>query len=202
MSDVTRLDLLRHGETTAGHCFLGATDAPLSEKGWRQMHSATQGKRYQKIVCSPLARCAEFARQLAQTDNLSLTIENDFREINFGDWEAKTTQQVWASHEKLLKKFWYDPVKNTPPNGESYAEFNFRLTSVVEKIIKQYHNEHVLLIVHGGVIRNIISNVLSIPFKKSLQVRIDYAGLSRIDCYDESKSVGFINQRIESSTCE
>lgn len=196
MSKITRIDLLRHGETTAGVCFLGATDAPLNVEGWQQMQAAIMRESYQQCISSPLKRCADFAQKTSQENKIPLAIENELQEINFGDWESKTTEQIWGKESTQLKLFWQDPIKNTPPKGECYTAFQERVNRVFKKIANTYQGKHILLIAHGGVIRQILSEILALDFKQTQKIRIDYAGLSRLEYYDESVSLAFINQRV------
>jgi len=192
----TRIDLLRHGETTAGRCLLGSTDALLSDSGWQQMHAAVKNKNYQRIISSPLKRCAEFSKQLSKENNLPLSIEDDLREIHFGDWEAKPINEIWESQQVLLSAFWDDPVNNAPPNAERLIDFEVRVNVAFNKIKNDYKGDNILMIIHGGVIRQILSNILSVPFKTAQQFNIDYASTSRLNCFDESINIEFINQQI------
>lgn len=190
------IKLLRHGETTAGPCFLGSTDAPLSELGWQQMQSAVKHKTYTSIISSPLKRCAEFAQQLANKSKLPLSFESKLREISFGDWEAKTTEQLWKAEQTELKAFWADPINNTPPNAEKLQAFQARVNHAFDAILKTHPNGSILLIVHGGVIRQIVSHVLSLPYVKAQKINFDYAGLTQVECYDGNLSLSYINQRV------
>lgn len=68
---VFRIDLLRHGETDAGQCFLGRTDAALTDRGWQQMHAGLEGVRpedYEGVFSSPLQRCSAFTEQWAGSE--------------------------------------------------------------------------------------------------------------------------------------
>jgi len=197
MQACTTIELLRHGETTAGSCFLGSTDAALSDLGWQQMQSVINNKKYNRIISSPLKRCANFAQQFAKKNNLALIIEDDLREIHFGDWEAKTTNELWETQQNELKAYWDDPISYTPPNAENFSDFQLRVNSVFEKITKKYKDERILLVVHGGVIRQVFSFVLSIPFTKTQQIHIDHGGLARVVCYDDNMSLGFVNLKAE-----
>lgn len=200
-SNPLQLNLLRHGETilnesSTNSIFLGSTDVPLSELGWQQMHAAIKTENYQRVISSPLKRCADFSKKLASNNNIALVIEDDLREINFGDWEAKTIKNIWAKQEKLLSQFWHDPLKNTPPKGETLIDFQYRVSAAFEKIINEYKDEKILMVVHGGVIRQLIANVMCVPFKSTLPITIDYASLTRLDCYAESIKLSFINQQV------
>ena len=192
-----RIDLLRHGETVAGSCFLGSTDAGLNDAGWQQMHSAIKDKKYQRIISSPLKRCAEFSQQFSQRNNIPLVVETGLCEMHFGDWEVKSVETIWKEQQDLLSAFWEDPLKNAPPNGEKLIDFQSRVNAAFNKIRNEYNEERILVVAHGGVIRQILATILSVPFKNIQQINIDYAGLSRLDCYAENVSLAFINQRIE-----
>ena len=69
MNDVTttRLDYLRHGQPIGGQRFRGnGIDDPLSGLGWRQMReTAAAIGSWQRVITSPMQRCAAFAEWLA-----------------------------------------------------------------------------------------------------------------------------------------
>ncbi|VAW55490.1 hypothetical protein MNBD_GAMMA07-2087, partial [hydrothermal vent metagenome] len=136
-----------------------------------------------------------FAQNLAKNKNILHIIEPDLREIHFGDWEAKTTEHLWKGQKNQLMAFWDDPINNMPPNAESLEGFQARVNAVFERIThaKNEKNTHILVIAHGGVIRQIIANILSIPHSKAQLMQVDYGSMSQIGCYDGHLSIGCIN---------
>lgn len=127
MSDVTVVELLRHGEPEGGQKFRGAVDDPLSPRGWEQMRAAVGDYRgWQAIVSSPLIRCAAFAHELAERLNCPLEIVQGFSELSFGIWEGRAVAEVNATDPLTLARFWRDPVAYPVPNGEPVADFNGR----------------------------------------------------------------------------
>jgi broad specificity phosphatase PhoE len=58
---VSHVFLLRHGLTVSYGCYCGSTDVALREEGWRQLWAAVDGYAWQRILSSPLRRCADFA---------------------------------------------------------------------------------------------------------------------------------------------
>ena len=59
-----RVTILRHGETELGSGLRGSLDDDLTEQGWQQMWSALPAQpRWQRIVSSPLRRCALVPRR-------------------------------------------------------------------------------------------------------------------------------------------
>jgi alpha-ribazole phosphatase len=65
----------------------------------------------------PLSRCHHFAKLLSSELQLTLVTTPAFQEIDFGDWEGKTAEQIDA---QLLSQFYADPVNFSPPNGEPF----------------------------------------------------------------------------------
>jgi len=178
---VTIIDLLRHGEPEGGSKFRGSLDDPLSELGWEQMRNCLGAKYpWQSIVSSPLRRCHDFARELAQKSNIELDVINDLREISFGSWEGMTSQQVMDEDSDLLRAFWQDPMKNTPPQGEALTQFASRVENAWQLLLSSYCGEHLMLVCHGGTIRVILTYILNMPLDALWKIEVPFANISRI----------------------
>lgn len=174
------IDLLRHGDVEGKKCFRGHTDEPLSPNGWQQMSTTIENYQADLVVCSPLRRCAEFATEWSDQQNIKLIKMHEFKEINFGDWDGLSPEEIRLSAESELNVFWKNPAENTPPNGEKLLDFQKRVLSGWQNLIEKYKEQNILLISHGGVIRIIIAHVLSIPVEKLLSIESPLASLSGI----------------------
>ncbi|WP_448507125.1 histidine phosphatase family protein [Immundisolibacter sp.] len=177
---VTTIDLLRHGEPAGGPRFRGTVDDPLSETGWMQMRAATADGQWDRVVCSPLRRCREFAEELALQRGLDCRVEVDFREISFGLWEGLTAAQVEANCGEALARFWQDPVACPPPRGEPVADFSARVEGAWQRLIADARGQRVLVVAHGGTIAMLLRGVLGMPLSHSWRVRMGYAGQARL----------------------
>lgn len=182
---VTTIDLLRHGEPEGGEMFRGHTDLPLTELGWQQMHDALIGDivPWQRIVSSPLQRCCDFAHKIAGAHSLPHYVDDQLREISFGDWDGKSFEQVRRQDKTALKQYWQDVVTNTPPNGEALLAFNARVINCWQQLLDRHVGEHLLLVTHGGVIRILLAAVLDMPLKSITRLNVPYACLSRVQVY-------------------
>jgi len=185
----TIVDLLRHGEPVGGRAYRGnRIDDPLSELGWHQMRSIISGEvPWQRIITSPMARCRDFAQEVAVTYDLPVTIEHDFREVGFGDWEGRTPEEILATEPEQYHAFYADPVANRPAGAEPLELFFRRTTQAFSRLVDQFREQHLLLVTHAGVIRAIVTGVLQAPLASMYRLKIDYAGLCRIQ-HDGSRA--------------
>ncbi|NOQ82098.1 MAG: histidine phosphatase family protein [Methylophaga sp.] len=194
MKEIT-IDLLRHGDVAGGKQLLGITDEPLTRLGLQQMLSIHANKHvpWQKIIASPLQRCHSFSKELSTILSIDLMLDKRFQEINFGQWDGKLLTDLYASEEsEKLIRFMQSPDTETPPNGESYREFQLRVMTAWEELLHSLHKEeieHCLLVTHAGVIRTIISNILGFPNTNLFKLEVPYACLSRIKQYDNYPAI-------------
>ena len=178
---VTTIDLIRHGEPVGGARFRGHTDDPLSETGWAQMRAAVQGESpWQVVVSSPLLRCAEFAAELAARAGVALETEAGFKEIGFGEWEGRTSEELMQEDPDCLDRLWRDPAGYTPPGGEGLETFAARVTASWNDTLARHVGKQILLVAHGGVNRVILCHALQIPLRHMFRLQVPFAGMSRV----------------------
>ena len=204
MPSSTLIDILRHGEPLGGARYRGRTDDALSKTGWQQMtdtvnlKTANKSAPWTHIISSPLSRCADFARLLSETHQLELLTEPRFAEIDFGDWEGLTSQQIMDHDSEQLLQYWDNPIDNTPPNGESLNDFRSRVIAAWSDLLSVHtstENKHLLLITHGGTLRIIMSHVLTMPLTALFKLDVPYACLSRFQYqhHDQQSQLIFHN---------
>lgn len=172
------LDLLRHGETESGGGFRGRLDDALTELGWQQMRAAVVDRGpWDRIVSSPLRRCADFATELADQHRLALEFEPDLRELDFGEWEGRSAADLMVDQSEALGRFWNDPYGFTPPGGEPVAAFEARILKAIERLIDRCPAERVLLVTHGGVMRLLLAQARGMAREHLLQVEVGHGDL-------------------------
>ncbi|QHC94767.1 alpha-ribazole phosphatase family protein [Pseudomonas sp. M20] len=173
-----QLDLLRHGETELGGGLRGSLDDALTEKGWTQMRAAVvEGGPWDRIVSSPLQRCARFAAELGEQLNLSVHLDKDLQELHFGAWEGQSAAALMETDAEALGLFWADPYSFTPPQGEPVSEFSTRVLEAVARLHSAYAGERVLLISHGGVMRLLLAQARGLPREQLLNVEVAHGAL-------------------------
>jgi alpha-ribazole phosphatase len=173
-----RLDLLRHGETELGGGLRGSLDDALTDKGWAQMRAAViDGGPWDRIVSSPLQRCARFAAELGEQLSLPVQVDKDLQELHFGAWEGQSAAALMETDAEALGLFWADPYSFTPPQGEPVSEFSSRVLAAVARLINAYADERVLLISHGGVMRLLLAQARGLPREQLLNVEVAHGAL-------------------------
>jgi alpha-ribazole phosphatase len=173
-----RLDLLRHGETELGGGLRGSLDDALTSKGWEQMRAAVveQGP-WDRLISSPLQRCARFAEELGAKSDLPVVLDKDLQELHFGAWEGQSAAALMDTDAEALGLFWADPYAFTPPEGEPVADFSKRVLAAVERLHAAYAGERILLISHGGVMRLLLAQARGLPREQLLNVEVGHGAL-------------------------
>ncbi|MDB1125123.1 histidine phosphatase family protein [Vibrio algarum] len=184
----TKIELLRHGLPEGDDCFRGHTDFLLTNTGMDQMNASVANSVVPDLVLSsPLLRCRDFAEQYAQKYKLPVIIKQEFKEIDFGDWDGHKKQAVWDNEQEQLTKFWADPWNMTPPNGESLKDYDKRIVLAWQNMLQEYKGKRLLLVTHGGVIKQIMRILLEMPRTNTYlqRMNIPYAAKVEISVYHD-----------------
>ena len=173
-----RLDLLRHGETELGGGLRGSLDDALTATGWAQMRAAVveQGP-WDRLISSPLQRCALFAQELGEQLTVPVQLEKDLQELHFGTWEGQSAAALMQTDAQALGLFWANPYSFTPPQGEPVTDFATRVLAAIERLHANCAGERVLLISHGGVMRLLLAQARGLPREQLLNVEVGHGAL-------------------------
>lgn len=151
--------------------------------------------QFDSLYASPLQRCHQLAQALCADNRLNMinrNIQLDERlmELHFGDWEMTAWDaipredfDVWANNYEAL----------APPNGETFGQLHLRSKQFVEELVAHAHNQHILVVTHGGVIRAMIAEVLQMPSKRLFRMTIDHASVTQLEFKGEIPKIHFMN---------
>ncbi|KZE64425.1 hypothetical protein AWM68_14500 [Fictibacillus phosphorivorans] len=154
--------LIRHGLTKANQekRYIGHSDHSLCEKGKTELLDLKPYHGYLKpdlVLTSDRRRCLETVEILYP--DVHIKICEEFRELNFGDWENKTYADLCK--DPTYQKWLNQPKEVCPPNGEDFTEFKKRVSLGWEhKVVPLFKNieiNHVVILTHGGPIRYLLS---------------------------------------------
>lgn len=156
---MTTFLLIRHGYSKSNENgrFTGQTDVPLAELGFTQ---AEQTARYLAthynidfIYSSPLQRAYHTALPISKYLNLPIQIEDDLKEINGGEWEKKTPEEILRLYKDEYTLWLNDIGMARCTGGETMQEVQIRAIQALENIAKRHDGKVVAVITHAGVIR-------------------------------------------------
>jgi len=153
-----KLSLIRHGKTEANkkRLYCGQSDISLSEQGRQEIVALKETVLYPNAdmyISSGLARATETLRILY--DKEPDVIMHDFMEINFGDFEMKSYDEL-----KTMPDYqnWINNIETAAcPNGESKIVFENRVKNGLNKL-SELSIDSAIVVCHGGVISTIMEH--------------------------------------------
>ncbi|WP_217196380.1 bifunctional RNase H/acid phosphatase [Streptomyces buecherae] len=198
----TTFVLLRHGETalTPQKRFSGSTgsDPELSPAGLRQAEHAAAALAargtIEAVVTSPLRRCRQTARAVADRLGLDVQVDAGLRETDFGAWEGLTFAEVRERYPADLTT-WLDSPKAAPTGGgESFAAVAHRVAAARDALIERHPGRTVLVVTHVTPIKTLVRLALGAPPESLFRMELSAASLSAVAYFgDGNASLRLLN---------
>lgn len=195
----TRLLLLRHGQTelSVQRRYSGRGNPELTEVGRSQ---AADAARYlaQKggiaaVISSPLHRAHATATAAADALGLSVVIDENLTETDFGEWEGLTFPEAAKSHPDVHGR-WLRDTSLAAPGGESFDEVGQRVHRARDRIVAEYPGATVLVVSHVTPIKTLLRLALDAGPSILYRMHLDLASLSIAEFYpDNGASVRLVN---------
>jgi len=106
--------LTRHGETVWNieNRLQGSKDSELTASGIsdaKLLSEKLAKVSFSKIYTSSSKRAVTTANILKNNRTIPIIEEDDLKEINFGDWEGKTKQEINEGFENEFESLWKTP---------------------------------------------------------------------------------------------
>jgi probable phosphoglycerate mutase len=194
----TLTHLLRHGQTehTPERRFSGSSDLPLSELGRAEARAAAlslEERGIDAIVCSPLRRCRETAAAAAEVLGLTVHVDDDLRELDFGEWEGLTRDEAVARNPLALRRF-FGATDVRAPGGESIADVSARVARARQRILDTYAGQTVLVVSHVTPIKLLLAAGLGTGDEVVHRVFLEAASLCTVAWSSDGRtSVRLVN---------
>jgi len=193
----TRIWLIRHGEPAKvrGRCY-GKLDVGLSATGRSQMERVAgrlKAERLAAIYTSPRRRAAESAGIIASLQTCGLEEDASLREIDFGDFEGLTYDEIATRYPALYRQWMETPTLVQFPHGENFAAMRLRVLRTFETILRSREGQTVAIVTHGGVIRILIAWALEMPEHCLFRLGQDYAAINLLLSVDGVPAVQLLN---------
>lgn len=190
-----RLVLVRHGETAGQSSirYFGATDVPLSDEGRRQMERvgvALAAERFDVVYTSGLTRTIEAARIIAP--HLPAQPIAGFNEINFGQWEGLTRDEIAARDPQRFAQWRSQLDSFTYPEGDDVTGFRRRVAATFRALLPKMPVA-VLAVVHRGVVASVVTELLHLSLPQRAAWPIDLASIHVLVTADGAWHAALVN---------
>ena len=158
--------LVRHGQSQDAvegqefARFQGHADPPLSALGREQaqrLASRLVTEHIDAVYVTSLRRTAETAAPLAAATGHVPVVEHDLREIYLGEWEGWVFEQKFVDRDPLALRLIEEQRWDLVPGCEPIDGFAARVRAGIERIAAAHPDERVLVVVHGGVIGEVLA---------------------------------------------
>ena len=188
-SDMTvQIVLVRHGATDwnlQGRC-QGATDRELNAVGIRQAENIAAAFTTESIAAiysSNLKRARQTAESIAQPHNLPVLIEHEIRELDHGQLEGLTFNEIKDNYPDFISRWRTTPAEIQVPGGERLADVAERAWNGLNRIVGQHGDGKTLVVVsHNFPILGIVCRITGTHLNSYRSFHLDPCGVTRLTC--------------------
>jgi probable phosphoglycerate mutase len=160
--------VVRHGESAPARLDRpapladGHSDPELADVGREQaarLADRLQHETIDAIYVTTLRRTVQTAAPLAERLGLEPRVEPRLREIYLGEWEGVAFRKYVAERHPIAVQMFLEQRWDVIPGAETNDAFATRVRAGLEAIIAAHQGQRVVVVVHGGVIGQIMSLV-------------------------------------------
>jgi broad specificity phosphatase PhoE len=150
-----RLYVARHGETDWNYegRYQGRRESSLTPLGLAQAQAladALAGTGAARVISSPLRRCTETARSLAERLGAVLELDDRLMEIAHGTWEGRLRAEIERDDPQRLQAWQHTPQTVQFAGGESLADVDRRWRAFTASLAGE---DDVIAVTHDVLVR-------------------------------------------------
>ncbi len=177
--------IVRHGSTEWNEKDLvqGNIDIELSEKGRVEVEKTAEflkNIRFKRIFSSEMKRAFHTAEIINKNKNLEITTVKELNELDCGEWEGLTMQQI---REERADE--YSTLRKNPeykiPGGESFMDVVRRFKVGWEKVMRMSSGEDFLFVTHIVITRAFLFTNMGIPYESVRSFIINNASFTHFE---------------------
>jgi alpha-ribazole phosphatase/probable phosphoglycerate mutase len=180
-----RLFLIRHGQTIWNHerrC-QGFSDIPLNDEGEDQaavLSRVLSSYPLDAVYCSDLVRSRRTAEIIASPHNISVRVDVRLRELNQGELEGSSLENLLSDHQELLKLWMESPKEVVMPGGESMTTLQQRAWQAIRDIVKNHHDKTVAVVAHNLCNLSIICKAIELDLNHFRRLKMENGSITEI----------------------
>ena len=188
MNSTVQIVLVRHGATDwnlQGRC-QGSTDRDLSDAGIRQAEQIAallSEESFHAVYSSNLRRARQTAELISRPHALPVRIEEDLRELDHGELEGLTFNDIKDRYDDFLTRWRSEPADIRVPGGERLADVAERAWNGLQGILRRHPEaERILAVSHNFPILGIVCRITKTPLNQYRSFHLDPCGITRLTC--------------------
>lgn len=191
---ITKLLLIRHGETSwnALGKFQGCTDIELSEAGILQASYLKKALNdsFDVLYTSPLKRAVKTAEVLCEGTKVTPIVEQNIREINFGDWEGLTIKEISETYPDTFKKWRNDDIDAPITGGDGSIRLaSERAKACITDIIDKNKGKTIAVVAHGGIIKASLIGLFDFKMSMYQKMSLGNTAVTEIHINDQNNMI-------------
>lgn len=149
------------------------------------------GEGIAAVISSPLERARETAATIAAAAGVSVTIEPDLNEVDFGAWTGAAFEAL--HHDPEWRLFNRMRSMASVPGGETMLAVQSRAVAAILKLRQQLPGSRIAVVSHGDVIKSLLTYCLGIPLDLFRRIEISPCSRSIVRFGDAELRVDGIN---------
>jgi len=178
--------LVRHGATDwnlQGRC-QGSSDRNLSDVGIRQAEQTAErlsDEGVGAVYSSGLQRARQTAERISRPHNLPVLIEDAVRELDHGELEGLTFNEIKSTYGDFLVRWRSEPAEICVPGGERLADVAERAWNGLNQIVRRHAEaERIVIVSHNFPILGIVCRVTGTHLNEYRTFHLDPCGTTRL----------------------
>lgn len=179
--------LVRHGRSTANVAGIlsgRAAGVDLDDVGRGQAARAAEriaAVPLVALVSSPLARCRQTARFIAEQHTLATQVDPGITECDYGQWQGRPLREL--AKEPLWSTVQTQPSAVTFPGGESMAAMQDRSVAAIRRHDAALEAEHGatavwVAVTHGDIIKSVLADALGMHLDLFQRITVNPGSVS------------------------
>jgi broad specificity phosphatase PhoE len=148
------LALIRHGQTDWNlerRCQGQLDAARLTADGIAQASEMAANLARMSIAAlysSSQTRSIQSAEVIAEALNLPVQTDPRLGEMDQGEWQGMIYPDIERRYAELYRQFMANPLRATPPGGESIRALSRRVNSAIDEIAERHAGQRVAIVSH------------------------------------------------------
>jgi len=184
-----RLFLIRHGESE-GNSELrlqGQGEYPLTERGFEESRLLAERLRPLSLAAlysSPIRRARRTADAIGEATGLAVTDLPGVKEYDFGELSGLTFRELVEKHPEIVEQYLRGPDYPSFPGAEDREAFRRRVCEALWGVVERHPGASVAVVAHGGPIGAFCLEVLGLPDRRPLPLRIHNGSITVVEVHD------------------